>query len=62
MKLVQVENEWRVYGLEEKECREYELEYPSYITWMFEQDIGIIYYADNITSTLEEMLEWCRKN
>ena len=60
MKLVTVENKWRIYELEAKECKEFGREYPTYITWQYEEDIGNMYLSENESSSLEDMLSWCK--
>lgn len=61
-KFVQTENNYRIYELEEKECKMFQREYPTFITWMYEEDIGNMFLSENECSTLEEMVEWCNQN
>ncbi len=60
MKFVKTENNYRIYELEEKECKELNREYPTYLTWKYEEDIGNIYLTENEASSLEDMVKWCR--
>lgn len=67
MKFVKRVNDYRIYELEEKECKDNYRSYPCYVCWLEEvgtcnDDIGNLNTDENECGTLAEMSEWCERN
>jgi hypothetical protein len=67
MKLAELVKDWRIYELDEKECKVWYREYPCFVCWEEKRgtcnhDIGNLYTTENESGTLEEMIAWCEKN
>lgn len=50
----------RIYQLDEYECRIYGREYPTYVYWRHECDIGNMGMTENEAGSLSEMIEYLR--
>ena len=67
MKLVSRIGDFRVYALEEKECKTFHKPYPCYVCWLepvgtINRNIGGLHTTENESDTLDEMIEWCIQN
>ena len=63
MKFVKTVGLYRVYELEERECREHGRVYPTLVCWLknHHEDIGNMSLTENESETIEEMTEWCEE-
>ena len=63
MKFVKTVGLYRVYALDEGECRQHYREYPTLVCWLgtHHEDIGNMSLTENETETLDEMVEWCEE-
>ena len=54
---------YRIYELNEKECRQHFREYPTFVCWLssHHEEIGNMNRTNNETSTIEEMTNWCKQ-
>lgn len=64
MKLAKIVGSYRIYELEERECKQHYREYPTFACWFgsHHEDIGNMSLTENEASTLEEMVDWCNDN
>ena len=59
MKFVKKENNYRIYELEAKECEQFNRQYPTYLTWSNESDIGNMCCIAFEGNTIEYVCEYC---
>lgn len=54
---------YRVYELDQRECKQHGREYPTLCAWIanHHEDIGNMNLTENETETLEEMRAWCEE-
>ena len=67
MKFVKSVGDYRIYELDERECKEHFRVYPTFVCWeeklgTINRDIGNMSLTENESETIEEMTEWCEKN
>lgn len=67
MKFVKRVGDFRVYELDERECKQHFRSYPTFVCWeekvgTLNRDIGNMSLTENESETIEEMTEWCEKN
>lgn len=62
-RLVKKEGNYGIYELDQKECAMHYREYPTFVAWDWRdpENVGNITFTENESSTLEEMLEWCKE-
>ena len=62
-KFIKTEGNFRIYELDEKECRQHSREYPTLVCWDKDnhEDVGNMNLTENESETLEEMIKWCKE-
>jgi hypothetical protein len=62
-KFIKTQGNFRIYELDENECKAHGREYPTLVCWDKDdhEDIGNMSYTENETETLEEMVKWCNE-
>lgn len=62
-KFIKTVGDYRVYELEERECKQHCREYPTLVCWLatHHEDIGNMSLTENESETIEEMTEWCEE-
>ncbi len=63
-KFIKTVGDYRVYELDERECKQHFREFPTLVCWLgtHHEDIGNMSLTENESATIEEMTEWCEKN
>lgn len=63
-KFIKTIGDYRVYELDERECKQHSREFPTLVCWLgtHHEDIGNMNLTENESATIEEMTEWCEKN
>lgn len=63
-KFIKIEGDFRIYELEERECKFHGREYPTIVCWNKNdrEVVGDLTYTENETGTIEEMVAWCKKH
>ena len=63
-KFIETIGDYRVYELDEGECKQNFRVYPTLVCWLatHHEDIGNMNLTENESETIEEMTEWCKKN
>ena len=64
MKFVQTRHNYRIYELDQKECKQFYRSYPTFVCWeekphTVNRDIGNMSLTENEAASLQEMLDWC---
>lgn len=67
MKFVKTVGDYRIYELDERECKQHYRPYPTLVCWEEKYStlnpyIGDMSMTENESETIEEMVEWCKKN
>lgn len=67
MKFVTTVGDYRIYELDQRECKQHYRAYPTFACWeekpgRTNPDIGDMSLTENESETIEEMTEWCEKN
>ena len=67
MKLVNRIGDYRIYALDERECKQHHKPYPCYVCWeeklgTTNRDIGNLSLTENESDTLQDMVDWCKDN
>lgn len=63
MKFVKTVGQFRIYELDERECKQHSREFPTVACWLatHHEDIGNMNLTENEAETIEEMSEWCEE-
>lgn len=66
MKFIKTVGDYRIYALDERECKQHHRLYPTLVCWeeklgTLNPDIGDMSMTENESETIEEMVEWCKK-
>lgn len=59
-KFIKTQGNFRVYELDEKECKQHSRVYPTFVCWD-KDNIGNMNLTENETETLDEMIKWCKE-
>lgn len=67
MKFVKRVADFRIYELDQRECKEHFRAYPCFVCWeekpgTINDDIGNMHFTENESETIEEMEQWCEEN
>lgn len=67
MKFVKKEGNWSIYELGRRECIQNCKPYPTYVCWeeklgTVNRSIGNLYTTENESSSLQEMIAWCKSH
>ena len=62
-RFVKTEGLYRIYELDQRECRMHSREYPTFVCWLgtHHEEIGNMILTENETETIDEMIEWCKE-
>ena len=63
-RFIKTEGEFRIYELDERECRQHLRAYPTIVCWNKDDHdiIGNVSLTEHESETIEEMIKWCKEH